>query len=112
MPLSISIAFKLNFADSVSFKRGSTEIQLGQIKQEVKQGDFLLRELKERNRNLVEANSKLQQAARKRKIRLPELKEVEQAAKDTEEAAADLEENNEELQELVNDKPNREPTIK
>lgn len=112
MPLSISIAFKLNFSDSVLFRRGDTEIQLGQIKQEVRKGDRLVDELIKDNRRLVEANEKAQRAARVRNVRLPELEEVADAAKDSQLLAQELEENNEELKDIIYEQPPIKPIIK
>lgn len=109
MPLSISFAFKLSFTDSVVFKRGETELKLGQV---ARQGDRLVEELLQENRRLIQASEKAKRAARRRKVKLPELEEVQQAAEGTRAVVEDLEKSNEELQELVNEQPPIQPIIK
>ena len=111
-PLSVGLGTKLIVTDAVSFKRNDTELKLGQVKQEVRQGDRLVHELLEENRKLIEASQKAQRAAKRRKVTLPELEEIQSAAEDSQAVAEDLEENNEELRELVDEQPTSQPAIK
>ena len=108
----MGLGTKLIVTDAVSFKRNDTELKLGQVKQEVRQGDRLVHELLEENRKLIEASQKAQRAAKRRKVTLPELEEIQSAAEDSQAVAEDLEENNEELRELVDEQPTSQPAIK
>jgi enoyl-CoA hydratase/carnithine racemase len=101
LPLSIGLGVKLTQADSFSFKHAGTEINLGQIKEAVKESDELVQEQQEQIQTLVEAHEKLAVSAKKKKIVLPELTEVEEAIAESENLVEDQQENQEQLEELV-----------
>lgn len=100
-PLSIGLGAKLFSTDSISYKRNDTEIKLGQIKQVVQQSDRLIETQQETINDLVRANNKVQKAARKKKIVLPELEQVDEIVNKSGELVEELGSNSQQLKTLT-----------
>ena len=115
-PLSVGLGTKLVTTDNVSFKRNDTEIKLGQIKQVVQQSDRLIESQQENIDDLVRANNKVQRAAKREKIVLPELEEVEEVVNRSEELTEELEDNSQQLKDLteqaINEQSSEQSIIK
>lgn len=97
-PIFLGSGFKIAVTDTLSYSNGSTQIALGETVQE---SDRLIAQQQEQITRLTESIQLAQQAARDKKIKLPELKQVQQIAKETEKLSNDLVTNSETLQELV-----------
>jgi mevalonate kinase len=104
-PLAVGLSVKIASTPFVSFSNGNTQIQLGEVAQE---SDRLIEQLEGQNQALIEASSKLSQAARRKKIKLPELEEVQEAIETSEDLTDDLKANNQELQNLSDVEPSSE----
>jgi hypothetical protein len=100
LPLCIGSGVKIASTETISYSNGDTQIALGKT---VAQSDRLIAEQNEQISRLTESVRVAQQAAKKRKINLPELKQVEAIAQETEELSDNLVSNNEELQELLDE---------
>jgi hypothetical protein len=100
LPLCIGSGVKIASTEAISYSNGNTQIALGKT---VAQSDRLIAEQNEQISRLTESVQVAQQAAKKRKINLPELKQVEAIAQETEELSDNLVSNNEELQGLVDE---------
>ena len=98
LPLCIGAGVKIASTDTLSYSNGNTQIALGKT---VAESDRLIAEQNEQINRLTQSVQTAQQAAKKRKVNLPELQQVGQIAKETEELNDNLVSNNEELQDLV-----------
>ncbi|MEN9870513.1 MAG: hypothetical protein RLZZ171_1501 [Cyanobacteriota bacterium] len=98
LPLCIGAGVKIASTEAISYSNGNTQIALGKT---VAQSDRLISEQNEQINLLTESVQVAQQAAKKRKINLPELKQVEAIAQETEQLSEDLEANNEDLQDFI-----------
>lgn len=107
-PLAVGLSVKIANTPFVSFSNGNTQIQLGEVAQE---SDRLIAELEAQNQALIEASGKLNQAVQRKKIKLPELKEVQEVIETSEGLTEDLKANNEELQNLSDVEPSSESAI-
>ena len=101
MPLSTGLGVQLTQADSLVFKHAETEINLGEIKQAIATNDELVKEQEAQIQALTEAHEKLVVSAKRKKVVLPALEEVEQAIAQTEDLTEDQRENQEHLKELI-----------
>lgn len=99
---------KIASTEAISYSNGNTQIALGKT---VAESDRLIAEQNEQISRLTESVQVAQQAAKKRKVNLPELKQVSVIAKETEELSDNLVNNNEELQGLIDVESTGEPTF-
>lgn len=106
LPLSIGLGVKLTQADSFSFRHADTEINLGNIKEAIDESDDLVDAQQEQLDTLIEAHEKLSAAAKKKKIKLPELEAVSEAIEASEELSVEVKENNEDLQNYIEEQEN------
>lgn len=100
-PLCIGAGVKIASTDTLSYSNGNTQIALGKT---VAESDRLIAEQNEQISRLTQSVQTAQQAAKKRKVNLPELQQVGQIAKETEELSDDLVNSNQELQDLLDPK--------
>jgi hypothetical protein len=97
-PLFTGAGVKLASTEALSYSNGNTQIALGKT---VAQSDQLIAQQNEQINRLTESIHKAQLAAKKRKLRLPELKTIDEIAQETVGLSDDLVDKNEELQGLI-----------
>lgn len=97
-PLCTGAGVKIASTDAISYSNGNTQIALGKT---VAESDRLIAEQNEQIARLTQSVQTAQQAAKKRKVNLPELQQVQKIAEETQELSDNLVTSNEELQELV-----------
>jgi hypothetical protein len=102
LPLCVGMGVKIASTESISYSSGTTQIALGKTAAE---SDRLIAEQNEQIVRLSESVKLAQQAARKKKIDLPELNQVQEITKETVELSDDLVINSQELQGLVEGEP-------
>ncbi len=98
LPLCIGAGVKIASTEAISYSNGNTQIALGKT---VAESDRLIAEQNEQINRLTESVQTAQQAAKKRKVNLPELQQVGQIARETEELNDNLVNSNQELQDLL-----------
>lgn len=107
-PLCTGAGVKIASTDTISYSNGNTQLALGKT---VAESDRLIAEQNEQIARLTESVQVAQQAAKKRKVNLPELKQVSAIAKETEKLSDNLVNNNQQLQTLVDVQSPSEPII-
>ncbi len=100
LPIATGLGIKIGKTEFISFSRGDTQIELGEV---VKESDRLIEKLADKNQQLLENNSKLQSVIEQKNLKVPSLNNSDLIIKDSENITEELKANSEKIIELTSE---------